>query len=147
MQGINPLVEVYDVKVIDNEGRDKMLSIERNPKNRVYLELLVLCFDVCDEFHLVVRNNMGSIRGLEEIINKLKVLLIEMRCKSTWASTTLGDNQTANVYYFHADENAKKIIKLITKSIYQWGMPSLPEDLSFFKQGKVWLATSSHEKQ
>lgn len=147
MQGINPLVEVYDVKVIDNEGRDKMLSIERNPKNRVYLELLVLCFDVCDEFHLVVRNNMGSIRGLEEIINKLKVLLIEMRCESTWASTTLGDNQTANVYYFHADENAKKIIKLITKSIYQWGMPSLPEDLSFFKQGKVWLATSSHEKQ
>jgi hypothetical protein len=147
VQGINPLVEVYDVKVIDNEGRDKMLSIERNPKNRVYLELLVLCFDVCDEFHLVVRNNMGSIRGLEEIINKLKVLLIEMRCESTWASTTLGDNQTANVYYFHADENAKKIIKLITKSIYQWGMPSLPEDLSFFKQGKVWLATSSHEKQ
>lgn len=147
MQGINPLVEVYDVKVIDNEGRDKMLSIERNPKNRVYLELLVLCFDVCDEFHLVVRNNMGSIRGLEEIINKLKVSLIEMRCESTWASTTLGDNQTANVYYFHADENAKKIIKLITKSIYQWGMPSLPEDLSFFKQGKVWLATSSHEKQ
>ncbi|WP_260399705.1 stage III sporulation protein AH [Peribacillus simplex] len=124
-----------------------MLSIERNPKNRVYLELLVLCFDVCDEFHLVVRNNMGSIRGLEEIINKLKVLLIEMRCESTWASTTLGDNQTANVYYFHADENAKKIIKLITKSIYQLGMPSLPEDLSFFKQGKVWLATSSHEKQ
>lgn len=115
MQGINPLVEVYDVKVIDNEGRDKMLSIERNPKNRVYLELLVLCFDVCDEFHLVVRNNMGSIRGLEEIINKLKVSLIEMRCESTWASTTLGDNQTANVYYFHADENAKKI----TKSIYQ----------------------------
>lgn len=147
MQGINPLVEVYDVKVIDNEGRDKMLSIERNPKNRVYLELLVLCFDVCDEFHLVVRNNMGSIRGLEEIINKLKVSLIEMRCESTWGSTTLGDNQTANVYYFHADENAKKIIKLITKSIYQWGMPSLPEDLSFFKQGKVWLATSSHEKQ
>ncbi|MFE4707203.1 stage III sporulation protein AH [Peribacillus simplex] len=124
-----------------------MLSIERNPKNRVYLELLVLCFDVCDEFHLVVRNNMGSKRGLEEIINKLKVSLIEMRCESTWASTTLGDNQTANVYYFHADENAKKIIKLITKSIYQWGMPSLPEDLSFFKQGKVWLATSSHEKQ
>ncbi|WHY98156.1 stage III sporulation protein AH [Peribacillus simplex] len=124
-----------------------MLSIERNPKNRVYLELLVLCFDVCDEFHLVVRNNMGSIRGLEEIINKLKVSLIEMRCESTWGSTTLGDNQTANVYYFHADENAKKIIKLITKSIYQWGMPSLPEDLSFFKQGKVWLATSSHEKQ
>ncbi|MFJ7511088.1 stage III sporulation protein AH [Peribacillus simplex] len=113
-----------------------MLSIERNPKNRVYLELLVLCFDVCDEFHLVVRNNMGSIRGLEEIINKLKVSLIEMRCESTWASTTLGDNQTANVYYFHADENAKKI----TKSIYQGGMPSLPEDLSFLNKERFgWL--------
>jgi hypothetical protein len=71
VQGINPLVEVNGVKVIDDEGRDKMLSIERNPKNRVYLELLDLCFDVCDEFHLVVRNDMGSIRGLEEMQRKL----------------------------------------------------------------------------
>lgn len=113
--------------------------IERNPKNRVYLELLDLCFDVCDEFHLVVRNDMGSIRGLEEIINKLKASLIDLRCESTWASTTLGDDQTANVYYFHADENAKKIIRLITKSLYEWEMPNSPEDLSFFKQGKFWF--------
>jgi hypothetical protein len=109
------------------------------PKNRVYLELLDLCFDVCDEFHLVVRNDMGSIRGLEEIINKLKASLIELRCESTWASTTLGDDQTANVYYFQADENAKKIIRLITKSLYEWEMPNLPEDLPFFKQGKFWF--------
>ncbi|MFJ7471060.1 hypothetical protein ACIQWI_21190 [Peribacillus frigoritolerans] len=36
---------------------------------------------------------------------------------------------------------------MITKSLYQWEMPNSPEDLSFFKQGKAWLATSSHEKQ
>ncbi|MES1041227.1 stage III sporulation protein AH [Peribacillus simplex] len=82
---------------------------------------------------------MGSIRGLEEIINKLKASLIELRCESTWASTTLGDDQTANVYYFHAKENAKKIIRLITKSLYEWEMPNSPEDLSFFKQGKFWF--------
>ncbi|WP_353051648.1 S8 family serine peptidase [Peribacillus frigoritolerans] len=40
VQGINPLVEVNGVKVIDDEGRDKMLSIESNPKNQVYLGLL-----------------------------------------------------------------------------------------------------------
>ncbi|MCM3167771.1 hypothetical protein [Peribacillus frigoritolerans] len=68
-----------------------------------------------------------------------------MRSESTWASTTLGDNQTANVYYFYADGNAKSIIKMIAKSLFQWEMPNLPEDLSFFKQGKVWLATSSDD--
>lgn len=26
-------------------------------------------------------------------------------------------------------------------------MPEYPEDLSFFKDGKVWLATSSHEEE
>ncbi|MGE6720239.1 hypothetical protein ACQKGD_23195 [Peribacillus frigoritolerans] len=40
MQGINPLVEVNGVKVIDDEGRHKVLSIESNPKNLVYLGLL-----------------------------------------------------------------------------------------------------------
>lgn len=34
---------------------------------------------------------------------------------------------------------------MIAKSLFQWEMPNLPEDLSFFKQGKVWLATSSDE--
>lgn len=67
--------------------------------------------------------------------------------RATWASTTLGDEQTANVYYFHADENAKKIIRLITKSLYEWEMPNLPEDLSFLNKESFGLATSSHEKQ
>jgi hypothetical protein len=124
-----------------------MLSVERDPKNRVYQELIDLCFEVCDEFHLVIRTDMGAIKDLEEIINMFKASLKEMRSESTWASTTLGDNQTANVYYFYADGNAKSIIKMIAKSLFQWEMPNLPEDLSFFKQGKVWLATSSHEKQ
>ncbi|MBT2645134.1 stage III sporulation protein AH [Bacillus sp. ISL-34] len=124
-----------------------MLSVESNPKNKVYLELIVLCFEVCDEFHLVIRTDMGAIKDLEEIINKFKASFKEMRCESTRASTTLGDNQTANVYYFYADRIAKSLIKMIAKSLYQWEMPNLPEDLSFFKQGKVWLATSSHKKQ
>ncbi|WP_286676019.1 hypothetical protein [Peribacillus frigoritolerans] len=33
----------------------------------------------------------------------------------------------------------KENYKIITKSLYEWEMPNLPEDLSFFKQGKFWF--------
>lgn len=61
-----------------------MLSVERDPKNRVYQELIDLCFEVCDEFHLVIRTDMGAIKDLEEIINMFKASLKEMRSESTW---------------------------------------------------------------
>ena len=59
-----------------------MLSVERDPKNKVYQELIDLCFAVCDEFHLVIRTDMGAINGLEEIINMFKASLKEMRSES-----------------------------------------------------------------
>nr|BAA31538.1 stage III sporulation protein AH [Bacillus sp.] [Bacillus sp. (in: firmicutes)] len=124
-----------------------MLSIERNPKNKVYDELIDLCFEVCDEFHLVIRTDMGFIGDLPDTLKVFNDSFKIMKKESEWASTMLGDEATADVYYFKTDEHAKEIVKSKTKSLFDWIMPSLPEDLSFFKDGEVWMATSSHEKE
>ncbi|MEY8350758.1 stage III sporulation protein AH [Bacillus cereus] len=123
-----------------------MIIIDSNPKNEVYSNLLDLAFEICDEFHLVLRKDMGSLQFFDPILKKLECSLKEMNEQSEWASTILGDNQTAKVYYYYADENAKNVLKGLSNSLYSWVQPDLPEDLSFFKSGKEWLITCSHEK-
>ena len=68
-----------------------------------------------------------------------------MRKQSKCASTII--DGTARVYYFHTDTNAREVLSKKTKSLFDWQMPNLPEDLSFFRKGEVWLSTSSHEEE
>ncbi len=124
-----------------------MLSINKNPKSKVFHDLIDVCFEVCDEFHLVIRTDMGIIGDLPDTLKVFKDSFKVMKKESEWASTILGDGFTADVYYFKADEHAKTILKNMADSLFEFEMPSLPEDLSFFKNGEVWMATSSHEKQ
>ena len=74
--------------------------IENNPENEVYDALMDLAFETCNEFHLVLRRDMGNIRALDPILEKLRDSLIEMRLESKWASTILGDDNKAEVYFF-----------------------------------------------
>lgn len=125
-----------------------MLSIEKNPKRKVYRELIDVCFEFCDEFQLVIRTDMGG--DVSDYENSLKAFgssLKVMKKESEWASTMLGDGLTADVYYFEANEHAKLTLKKMAKSLFDWQIPKLPEDLSFFSKGEVWMATSSHENQ
>lgn len=122
-----------------------MIIIEKDPKSGVYHELIELAFEVCDEFHLVLRNDMGNLKHFEPVLEQLNDSFKEMNEQSEWASNILADNQTAMVYYYYTDDNAKEIIKDLSDSLFGWVFPNLPEDLSFFKDGKEWLATNSHE--
>ncbi|APB84258.1 stage III sporulation protein AH [Bacillus amyloliquefaciens] len=124
-----------------------MLIIDHNPKDQLYSELIDLAFEICDEFHLVLRKDMGSLKSFDPLLKKLESSLKVMKEQSEWASTILGDNQKAKVYYYYTDENAKNILKESANSLYSWEQPHLPEDLSFFKDGKEWLVTCSHEEE
>ncbi|HFK1461056.1 stage III sporulation protein AH [Bacillus cereus] len=124
-----------------------MIIIDSNPKDQVYVDLLDLAFETCDTFHLVLRKDMGSLDSYDPILKKLELSLIKMRELSEWSSTILGDNQTAKVYFYHANTHAKKILKELSNSLYSWEQPDLPEDLSFFKKGEKWLVSCSHEQE
>ena len=91
---------------------------------------------------------MGPLNSFDSFLNQINSAFIEMKEESEWASTILGDGQTAKVYYYHTkDKHVKRVIKETVNSLYEWEMPDYPEDLSFFKKGEVWLATSSHERE
>jgi hypothetical protein len=79
----------------------------------------------------------------------MKVLsgsLIRVKEQSEWPGTILrGD--TAFVNYYWTNDEAKRIIKDVSTSLYFWTHPNLPEDLSFIKHGKPWLINTAHENQ
>jgi len=122
-----------------------MIVIVSNPKDRVYSQLIDLEFEIC--YHLVLKKDMGSLKVIELTLKKLQSSFKGMKEQSEWASTILGDNQTVKVYYYYTDENAKNVLKKLADSLYNWIQPHLPEDLSFFKNGKACLITSSHETE
>lgn len=125
-----------------------LILLQKNPSGKTYNDLIDLCFDICDQFHLVLRKDMGDLKSFDKFLKQINSALVTMKEESEWASTILGDGQTAKVYYYHTkDENVKRIIKETVDSLYDWEMPEHPEDLSFFKDGEVWLSTSSHEKE
>lgn len=124
-----------------------MIIIEENPKGETYEKLIDLAFELCDEFHLVVRRDLGSTRQLEPILKELESSLKEMVVTNEWTGTLLGGGQKAKVYYYSADEHARKIVKERADSLYEWMQPNLPEDLSFLKKGKPWLVNIAHEEE
>jgi len=124
-----------------------MITITKNPKKKTYKDLMELAFKICDSFHLVIRKDMGTIEDYNQILQRLESSLIEMKEESEWASTILGDGQTAYVYYYNTDNNAKKVVLESSNNLFGWEHPDLPEDLSFFKNNKEWLVTISHEKE
>ncbi|WP_144532052.1 stage III sporulation protein AH [Bacillus pumilus] len=124
-----------------------MFVLNRQPRNMEYNALIDLCCEVCDEFQLVLRKDLADFDDYREILNKLSPSLKEMKEESEWATTILGDGQTAYVYYYYANEHTKNLLKELSNSLYGWVHPNLLEDLSFFKNGKEWMVSSSHEEE
>ncbi|GAF11157.1 hypothetical protein JCM19046_1657 [Bacillus sp. JCM 19046] len=129
-----------------------MFNITEEPKGEIYSKLLDVLFEVSDRFELILRNDMmgknkqKAMGSYEPILAKLAPYLIEINEKSEWASNRLSRGATAFVYEYRATDEAKLVIKQLSDSLYQWIMPKLPEDLSFYKNGRVVIAVSSHEE-
>lgn len=121
------------MKEFSIERRKLMIfTIVKNPENEAFDALMDLAFEICNEFQLVLRSDMGNNRALDPILNQLKGSFKEMRLESKWASTILEDDNKAEVYFYHADENAKKVVKQLSNSLYDWCLSEpnvLPEDL------------------
>lgn len=123
------------------------MFINKDPKDKVYNNLLNIAFDVCDEFMFVVKKPPHFDEPGENILNLIKDLepyLREYREQFYWPGTYFSSEAT--VYYYNTAKEAKEIIKKYSKSLHTWLQPDLPEDLCFVKNGESWLVNTSHER-
>ena len=142
----------------------------RQVEGEVYQRILDLAFNVCEEFILVIRDNLQGIDGSGQIctkksnneqynksahdfIEELKPNLIRIEKQFYYPDeltleiiNTLPEyEQKHDVYYFKTNETTKKIISNKINSLFGWYGESLPEDLGFVKKGNGWLETTGHE--
>lgn len=122
-----------------------MKVLHEEPKGTAYKELLDLAFSTCDEFLLVKRDQLDLNRNAKKFIEEIKPYIKEIRRQDEWPGTTLLGHY-ADVYYFYCNPELKDVLIRETDHLYQWLQPELLEDLCFFKNGEVWLATVAHER-
>ncbi|GGB47146.1 stage III sporulation protein AH [Virgibacillus dakarensis] len=125
-----------------------IINFLEDVKNESYEKLIDLAFSASDMFILVVRKDMGSTKEFDHVLEELSSSLIKRKKQKEWPSTKLlGWGKWAYVYYYRTDDHAKQVIKKVSKSLYSWEQHNLPEDLSFFIEGKPWLVNIAHESE
>ena len=122
-----------------------MIQVLEEPIGVTYASLISLAFDVCDEFILVERDQIGLHPNAEALLDRLQPYVKEMKRQDEWPGTRLLGHY-ADVYYFECNEELKALLLHVSKRLYQWMQPEMPEDLCFLKNGKAWLINSAHER-
>jgi len=118
----------------------------KEPKGKLYFQLLDYALEVCSSFLVVVRHSIDLDTAGRRLLDKLKPFLVESYESSEWPSTRLMDT-VATVSKYKYDRNSVGILQRATHSLYGWEQPKLPEDLCLLRSsGRAWLTTTTHER-
>ncbi|WP_253200551.1 hypothetical protein [Clostridium sp. CF012] len=63
------------------------MFIETNPKEMIYKDLIDLAFEICSEFVLVVRNDIGINTNINYVLEKSQPSLNEVKDQFEWPGT------------------------------------------------------------
>lgn len=124
----------------------KIVSLQEEPKELIYEQLISWGSTVCSEAILVVRQSMPLDEfGLDFLAQTTPFLKKKLQSQS-WPGTHLLGKK-AWVYHYYLVPEFKEILLQTTSYLYKWLQPKLPEDLCLIRSdGEPWLVTISHEK-
>lgn len=125
-----------------------MLSLIRNLNGQYFEEFLSACFEIGDVFSLS-RNgwsNAGESVESKRILSLLSPYHINTLHTENWFCQHVPQGYEKEIYLFRATEDAKKIMLSEYKSVFYEGSVWMkPEDLCFFKNGKLFMGSLTHE--
>lgn len=126
-----------------------MYSILNNINGQAFESYISICFENADIFSLT-KNGWGGADKCGESIRILQLLSpyrIHTVHTNHWFCYRVPDGYEIEVYLFTATVESKQIILEKYNSIfYQDNVWDKPEDLCFFKNGKLIAGSVSHEK-
>ncbi len=113
--------------------------------DKEYQSLLTRVSNEADEFSLVWREEFKFKQSALSIDMKLSPFLISEQKTSSWPGTELfGGLATLKKYSVSTESIA--LLKEV-KNVYEWLAPKYPEDLAFYKNGKVLFWSIAHENE
>ena len=125
-----------------------MLSLTANLSGKEYEQLISICFKFADLFSLT-KNGWITPKEEKESTDLMQRLLpyhIETRHTDRWFCYRVPDEQKIETYLFRATPESQKILLTSYNCMFNDGVIwRVPEDLCFFKEGKLVLGSVSHE--
>jgi len=110
-----------------------------------YKEILQRALIESDEFSLVWRHEFEYKNSADSIRKKLSEFLISEALTSSWPGTDL-IGAVATVRKYRVSIESIAILHSVN-SVYAWIAPKYPEDLAFYKNGKVIFWSIAHENE
>jgi hypothetical protein len=111
-----------------------------------YEEVLDFSIGISPIMLLVINKSMQSSSSCDRVLSHLDRYLLEVKESNEWPGTILYGEAAIVRTYSYNDETLA-IVKNITRSLYDWSLPDLPEDFCLLRNDLTpWLVTISHEK-
>ena len=126
-----------------------MISLVKNLCGSHFEEYISVCFDLADTFSLTENGWEAAKKSGESarILELLDPYLIRMIKVQHWFCQSVPVGHEKEVYLFNITEDSKKILLQEYDGIfYDEEVWMKPEDICFFKNGKLIAGSLSHEK-
>jgi hypothetical protein len=127
----------------------RTIEIAREPRGRVYGELLYRAFPWCSHLVLVVVPLPGGADPLlvsgRRVLAALGPYLMSAIDDATWPGTRL-EGATGRVHRYRLHPEVLDVVTGATDRLYGWCPPELPQDLALLRgNGSPFLTTVSQE--
>ncbi len=124
--------------------KSKGVDIFQEPIGDTYRALINFAFTECDTFSLVWQEGFDFTARADLLAERLSPYIQRSARTDSWPGTQIFD-RFALVRWYRLCVPTGHILKE-APGLYSWLAPDFPEDLAFFKRGKCWMASLSHEQ-
>lgn len=124
------------------------MNVLSDVKGKEFKKLLNYANGVCAEFSLVIEILPEKItQTMKEVLDELSPFLVQIIPGGDPNIKNLSWNGLP-VHYYKLNKTTVNILKKHSNSLYSWLFPVLPQDLCFYKLGRIpWLINISHEQE
>jgi hypothetical protein len=115
------------------------------PCDETYRGFLRFSLEICDRALLVMRDPDGIGSEAKEVLGALNPFLLRASDEGQWPGTSLS-TATARVFRYALNGESVKILESSVHGLFDWRLPTRPEDLSLLRGDTPWLTSVSHER-
>jgi len=110
-----------------------------------YRDVLGYALKEADVFSLVWRHEFRFSKSADDLEEKLDKFKIDEQITSSWPGTELIEGR-ATVKKYQVTVKSIEILGEVS-DVFSWLSPEYPEDLAFYKKGRVLFGSIAHERE
>lgn len=122
-------------------------ALKRELRGTLYREVLRYGLNFCTEGVLLVRPYYSCSESARRVIERLSAFPSSNKEMLPWSGAQLFDSGAEVKRFLYCQETLEVLLE-VSKKIFDWEQPSLPEDLTLIRpDGSDWLVAMSHSRQ